>query len=119
MTEAKNVTEESIIRILRSIDRRLALMSAREEHALESQFQAEVLRTQARTLMWHAIDGETGSPGLARAAGVSDRLAQMFVKELREAGFVRDADGGRGIEKDDDEMLRWFLAKTNSRPDKA
>lgn len=95
--------------LLRSIDRRLALLTRAQERDLRARFQTEILRTSTRTAMWEAIDGKTGTTGLARAAGASDRLAQMFVKELRESGFVYEVADGR-VAQDLDRVLEWYLA---------
>ena len=63
--------------------------------------------------MFEAIDGKRGSPELADAAGVSDRAAQLFIKELLDLGLVNVVSGttGRGfiVDRDEDAIVRWYL----------
>lgn len=107
-------SDESL-RLLRSIDRRLALLTAPQAVDLEQRLNADLLRTSAREAMWDAMDGQRGSAEIARAAGASERAAQMFVKELLDAGLVQVVEGavGRGllVEKDDDAIVRWYLKR--------
>jgi len=106
--------DDEAIRLLRSIDRRLALMSIREEREVQGRLNEEVLRTDARKAMFNAIDGRRSSPEIARALGVSERAVQMFVKELSEEGLVRPvARTGRGnlVEKDDIGIAEWQLRR--------
>ena len=107
--------DDEAIQLLRSIDRRLALLTGPQERDMRQQLIAVVLRTEARVLMFDSIDGLRGSPELARAAKVSERAAQMFVRELLEAGLVRVVGGttGRGflVERDDDAIVQWYLER--------
>lgn len=107
---------EETLRLLRSIDRRLALLTVPQERDLRQRLIADVLRTDARVTMFDAIDGRRGSPQLAQTAGASERAAQMFVKELLDAGLVRIVGGttGRGflVEKDDDAIAQWYVLRT-------
>ena len=104
-----------VVRLLRSIDRKLSLVTAGHELVMLRAFQAEILRTRPRTAMWAAIDGKTSTAGLAHAAGASERLAQMFVKEMRESDFVRDADDDRYVEQNEDAVLCWHTTQMQSR----
>jgi len=65
--------------------------------------------------MFDAIDGQKGSPELAKAAKVSDRAVQLFVKELLDLGLVRVAPEAtaRGIvvARDDDAIVDWYLQR--------
>src|SRR6266508_1518700 len=70
---------DQTVGLLRSIDRRLALLTGAEERKLRAKLRAELLRTSARMSMFDSIDGRAGSPELAKAAGVTDRAAQLFV----------------------------------------
>lgn len=103
--------DPEILNVLRSIDRRLALMTGKEERDVRRVLVAEILTTAARVAMWDAIDGKTGSPELATLAKVSDRAAQLFVKDLIDTGLVRPVVGGRGtvVEKDEDAIVQWYL----------
>jgi hypothetical protein len=107
------VTAE-MLRLLRSIDSRLALLTAPEEAALRERLATEVLRAGGRQAMWDAIDGNRTSHELSKEAGVSDRFAQMFVNELLAEGLVRrvEREGGRGtvVEKDRIGLVQWYLA---------
>lgn len=104
-----------IVELLRSIDRRLSLLTAPQERGLREWLVEEVLRTEARTLMYDAVDGRRGSPEIARAAGVTERAAQMFVKDMLEVGLLRVVDGasGRGIlvEKDYQALVDLYLQR--------
>ena len=107
---------EETLRLLRSIDRHQALLTAPQERDLRQRLASELLRTEARVAMFDAIDGRRGSPQLAKAADASERAAQMFVKELLDAGLVRVVGGttGRGflVEKDDDAIAQWYVRRT-------
>lgn len=104
---------EEMLDVLRSIDRRLALLTGPQERDLRRRLETSVLRTTSRSSMFDAIDGTAGSPELASAAGVSDRAAQLFVKDLLDLGLVRVVGGttGRGflVAKDADAIVRWYL----------
>jgi hypothetical protein len=107
------VDDESV-RLLRSIDRRLALLTVREEREVQLRLNEEVLRTEARRAMFNAIDGRRGSPEIARAVGASERAVQMFVKELSDDGLVRPVTRpGRGnvVEKDEIGIAEWQLRR--------
>jgi hypothetical protein len=103
--------DPDVLKLLRSIDRRLALLTGKEERDVRRALVDEILTTPARTAMWDAIDGRAGSPELATVANVSDRAAQLFVKDLLNAGFVNVVTSGRGtvVEKNDDAIVRWYL----------
>lgn len=107
--------DNDIVELLRSIDRRLSLLTASQERDLREWLVAEVLRTEARTLMYDAVDGRRGSPEIARAAGVTERAAQMFVKDMLDSGMLRVVDGasGRGIlvEKDYRALVDLYLQR--------
>lgn len=106
------MTDSETLRMLRSIDRRLALLSAAEDRKVRARLVADLLRTAARTAMFDAIDGQRGSPDLAKTAGVTDRAAQQFVKELLIQGLVEVVPGtaARGVivARDEDAILRWY-----------
>lgn len=108
--------DEEALQLLRSIDRRLALLTAQQAVDLEQRLTVDLLRTGARQAMWDAVDGRRGSAEIARTAQASERAAQMFVKELLDAGFVRVVEGatGRGlvVEKNDDAIVRWYLKRS-------
>jgi hypothetical protein len=108
--------DEEAIQLLRSIDRRLALLTAQQAMDVEQRLAGDVLRTAARQAMWDAIDGRRGSPEIARVANASERAAQLFVKELLDAGLVRIVEGatGRGVvvEKHDDAIVKWYLLRS-------
>ena len=106
--------DDESVRLLRSIDRRLALLTVREERELQMRLNEEILRTEARRAMFNAIDGRRGSPEIAKAVGASERAVQMFVKELSDAGLVRPVSrSGRGnvVEKDEIGIAEWQLRR--------
>jgi len=105
-------TDENL-RVLKSIDRRLALLTAKEERAVRKALDVEILTTASRATMWDVIDGKTGSPELGKIAKVSERSAQVFVKDLLDAGLVKVVANARGtvVEKDDDAILQWYLRR--------
>lgn len=106
--------EPDLLVVLRSIDRRLALLTGKKERDVQRALNAEILTTPARLAMWEAIDGQTGSPELGRIAKVSERAAQLFVKELLDAGLVRAVGtAGRGqlVARNDDAIVQWYLAR--------
>jgi hypothetical protein len=109
-----------LLSVLRSIDRRLALLTASEERALRERLMSDVLRTKARSAIFDAIDGQAGSPELANIAGVSDRAAQLTVKEFLDLGLVREVPGTAGraivVQKDDDAIIQWYIRAVSSTP---
>lgn len=109
------MTDAESIRLLRSIDRRLALLSGAENRKMRARLVTDLLRAPGRTAMFDAIDGQKGSPELAKAAKVTDRAAQLFVKELLDLGLVRVVPGAtaRGIvvARDEDAIVAWYLER--------
>lgn len=103
--------DDETLSVLRSIDRRLALLTGTEERDMRKALVASILTTPAREAMWDAIDGKTGSPDLAKVAKVSERGAQLFVKDLLDAGIVRPVANARGtiVERDEDTIVQWYL----------
>ena len=106
-----------LLRLLRSIDSRLALIAAPQEAELRDRLTSEVLRAGGRQAMWDAIDGVRTSNDLAKAAKVSDRFAQMFVNELLALGLVRrverESRKGTVVEKDRIGLVQWYLASVS------
>ncbi len=103
--------DDKVLRLLASIDRRLALLTGPQERELRQALVDDLLRTPARIAMFDGIDGRRGSPELAKLASVTDRAAQLFIKEIVEMGMVRVANtGGRGliVERDEDAMVQWY-----------
>lgn len=108
---------EATLRLLRSIDRRLALLTVVQERDLRHRLASDLLRTEARVAMFDALDGTLTSPELARTVGVSERAVQMFVKELLDAGLARPTGKtGRGhlVERDEDAIVQWYLQRTRA-----
>lgn len=107
--------DETLLAVLRSIDRRLALLTGPQERDLRRTLIADLLKTQARVKMFDGINGQRGTADLVKLASVSDRAVQQFVKELTELGLVRPVDGGdrRGVvvERDDDAIVQWYLQR--------
>ena len=105
--------EADLLTVLKSIDRRLALLTGKEERDVRKALVAEVLTTTARIAMWDAINGRSGSPELAKIANVSPRAAQLFVKELLDAGLVGTVETGRGtvVARDEDAIVQWYLRR--------
>jgi hypothetical protein len=107
------VDRPDLLSVLRSIDRRLALLTGKEERDVRRALIADVLTTPARVAMWDSIDGKRGSPELSKAAKVTERAAQIFVNDLLAAGLVRSVPASRGtvVAKDDDAIVQWFLRR--------
>lgn len=106
--------DDALVALLSSIDRRLALLTVREERELRRALEAEVLTTASRLAMFDGIDGKRGSGELGKLGGVGDRSAQLFIKELLALGLVREvSDSGRSVivEKNDDGVVRWYLSR--------
>jgi len=110
------VDNGDLLSVLRSIDRRLALMTGQEERDLRKALVAAILTTPAREAMWDALDGKRGSPELAKIAKVSERSAQLFVNDLLEAGLVQKAASVKGtvVGKDEDAIVQWYLRRPAS-----
>jgi hypothetical protein len=109
------MTDSESIRLLQSIDRRLALLSGAENRKMRARLVSDLLRAPGRTAMFDAIDGKRASPDLALAAKVTDRAAQLFVKELLELGLVRvvpDAPArGVVVARNEDALVEWYLQR--------
>lgn len=106
-----------LLRLLRSIDSRLALIAAPQEAELRKRLTSEVLRAGGRQAMWDAIDGIRTSNDLAKAAKVSERFAQIFVNELLALGLVRrverESRKGTVVEKDRIGLVQWYLTSVS------
>lgn len=117
------VEDDPTLKILRSIDRRLALLTMHEDRAVRQRLRTEVLRTPPRIQMFDAIDGNNGSPELAKKANVSERAAQQLVKDLVDLGLVQTVSSGtgRGLipAKDDEAIVDWYLKTEREDADKA
>jgi hypothetical protein len=105
------VADDEIVAALRSIDRRLALLTGPQERALRATLLVAILNTEPRKKMFDAIDGVKGNPELATAGGVTPRAAQNFVNQLLELGLVRSVGTGRDIvvARDEDGVVQWYL----------
>jgi hypothetical protein len=108
------MVDEDMMAVLRSIDRRLALLTGPQERDLRRVLIAKLLKTPARVKMFDAIDGQRGTQELARIGEVGDRAVQLFVKELLDLGLVRPSGGGtsgRGVlvERDENSIVQWYL----------
>ncbi|MFN2587799.1 MAG: hypothetical protein ABR613_06765 [Actinomycetota bacterium] len=113
--------DDEVVRLLGSIDRRLALLTGAHERDLRRALEDELLRTEGRIAVFNKIDGRRGAPELAKETGVGIRAAQLFVKELLEAGLVRDTHSGTGrtivIERDEDAIVQWYVSR-EGKPDR-
>jgi hypothetical protein len=123
MNEGERVVDEDpTLKVLKSIDRRLALLTMREDRAVLQRLRAEVLRTAPRIQMFHAIDGNKTTPELAKGANVSERAAQQLVKDLADLGLVHtvSSGAGRGLipVKDDGAIVDWYLKLESRDADK-
>lgn len=118
-TEPEPDDHAELLRLLRSIDSRLALMAASQEAELRERLASEVLRAGGRQAMWDAIDGVRTSNDLAKAAKVSDRFAQMFVNELLALRLVRRVEQARKkgtvVEKDRIGLVQWYLTSLSGK----
>jgi hypothetical protein len=110
-------SDDEVVTLLRSINRRLALLTASQDRDVRLALRDELLRTPARIAMFDGIDGVRTSPELAKVAKVSDRAAQLFVKELLGLGIVRPVPGSGGrtviVERDEDAIIRWHVERTS------
>jgi len=109
---------DELVRLLTSIDRRLALLTASQDRDLRVALRENLLGTTARLAMFDAINGIRTSPELAKLAGVSDRTAQLFVKELLDLSVVRRVPGAEGrtviVERDETGIITWYLERNAS-----
>lgn len=110
--------DDEIVRLLNSIDRRLALLTARQERDLREAFADELLRSDGRKAMFAAIDGRRGAPEIAQEAKVSERAAQLFVKELLAMGIVRKATASTNraiiVERDEGAIVQWYARRQDT-----
>ena len=110
--------DETVIMLLRSIDRRLALLTGPQDRALRAALIEDVLNTESRQKMFDALNGVRGNPELGTAGGVTPRAAQNFVNQLIELGLVRVVGTGREIvvARDDDAIVQWYLRREANAP---
>lgn len=109
-------TDDEVVPLLASIDRRLALLTVSQERDLR-QALVEFLRTPARVAMFDAIDGQRGSRELAGIGGGSERAAQLFVNELLDLGLARPATANARpviVERDEGGIVAWYLNRIAS-----
>jgi hypothetical protein len=106
--------DEKVVDLLKSIDRRLALLTAPQERAMRQALERDLLRSEGRIKTFNAIDGIRTSPEIAKVAGVGDRAVQLFVKELLDAGLLRDTGSSSGraivVEHNQDAIVQLFAA---------
>jgi Fic family protein len=111
-------SDDELVTLLQSIDRRLALLTASQDRDVQIALRDELLRTPARIAMFDGINGVRTSPDLAKLAKVSDRAAQLFVRELLDLGIVRPVPAGDGrtviVERDEAEIIRWHIERIAS-----
>jgi hypothetical protein len=108
--------EDALVALLTSIDRRLALLTVREERDLRRALDAEVLKADSRIAMFNGIDGVRGSGELGKLGGVGERSAQLFIKELLGLGLVLEVPNGARaviVEKDHGGILNWYLSRSD------
>jgi hypothetical protein len=107
------VDDDRVVSLLRSIDRRLALLTGPQERAVREALAADVLNTGPRQRMFDAIDGLMGNPELAALGGVTPRAAQNFVNQLLELGLVSPVGSGREVivQRNEDGIVQWFLRR--------
>jgi hypothetical protein len=109
------VASDDAVRLLASIDRRLALLTAGQERDLRAALTSELLRTPARIAMFDGVDGQRTGADLAKLANVSGRAGQLFVTEFLELGLVRRVPGTTGraviVERDDAAIINWYLQR--------
>jgi hypothetical protein len=110
---SRHVDDDKVVALLRSIDRRLALLTGPQDRALRAALAEEILNTPPRQRMFDVIDGVRGNPELAAAGGVTPRAAQNFVNQLMELGMVRSIGTGREVlvERDEDGIVQWYLRR--------
>lgn len=110
--------EAEALRLLASIDRRLALLTTQQERDLRNTLGKGLLRTQGRVAMFDMLDGAHTSQEIAKSANVSERAVQLFVKELLDLGLVRDTGAGSGrsviVERNDAAIVEWFVKRKAS-----
>lgn len=108
-------SDEDVVRLLASIDRRLALLTIAEERELRQALKDELLQGRGREEMFYGIDGARGSGDLAKLGGASERTAQTFINELLELGLVRRVDGESGraviVERDETGIVNWYVSR--------
>jgi hypothetical protein len=105
------VDTDEVLKVLRSIDRRLALLVGPQERAMRDALKADVLNTEPRERMFYAIDGIKGTSDLAEVGGITARGALNFANQLVEMGLVRSIGTGRELvlARDDDGVVEWYL----------
>ena len=103
------------LQLLASIDRRLALLTVTHERDLRDAFDAQVLRSEGRQKMWEKINGQRSTPEISKEAGSNLRVTQIFIKEMLDAGFVKDTQTGVGralvVDRDEEAILRWYVTR--------
>lgn len=109
--------DDSVVDLLKSIDRRLALLTAPQERAIRAALQEDVLNTEPRQRMFDTIAAPKGTTELAAAGGVTPRAALNFINQLLELKLVRAVGAGRDVivARDEDGIIQWFQRRETSR----
>jgi hypothetical protein len=105
------VDDDKVLELLRSIDRRLALLTGPQERAIRAALLQEVINSEPRQRIFDAIDGIKGTSDLATIGGLSSRGTLNFVYQLVELGLVRSVGTGREVvvARDEDGTVQWYL----------
>ncbi len=105
------MADESLIGLLRSIDRRLALLTGPQERAVRAALMEGVLNTEPRQRMFDALVSPKGTSDLAIVGGVTQRAALNFVNQLLELRLVCSVGTGRDVvvARDEDGIIQWYL----------
>lgn len=111
------MADDEVVRLLASIDRRLALLTVTQEQDLRERLHA-FLETDPRVAMFEGIDGQRGLAELAKLGGVTERAARNFVNDLLGLGLVRRVDrpDGKGliVEHDHRAILDWYFTRASA-----
>ena len=82
------MNDDLVLRELREIRFHLSLLTHSMRAEAFDAFESEVLKTDARIKMFHAIHNARNGPQIGDAAGVSRQAAHAFLKDLSDGGFT-------------------------------
>ena len=107
-----NRLDDQVLAELREIRFHLSLLTHDIRSKAFTAFDEQVLKTEARKLMFHALNDERNAMQLADVAGVSRQAALNLLHDLELGGFITiRAVGQAQVGKQNiDGVLNWYYA---------
>ena len=107
--------EDEIVEELREIKFHLSLLTHEIRSKALGLFEREVLKTDARIEMFHALNDEKNTMQVAAAAGVTRQAALNLLHDLEAGGFISvRTEGQAQIARPNlDGILDWYYSRSS------